>query len=185
MMEHQNPPAQPVRPNLERAAVARERVRPAIPCRCILGSWIRQVMLAIVEHKLEAPIGGLSDRRRRFGIGEIRSTVSVVDILDISLRRTAKIATVAFIRGGLVDAGGILRFVAVKGSVAAVVVTFADQPTEYPAGIRWVGDPALGRLAVPTGYVVFRDGAPERVLRVRGIEPALDAGEEPLHAGPV
>ena len=113
-------------------------------------------------------------------IRQIGRAVAVEHTFEVAVGRAARVASIALVGLGEVNAIGVFRFVSVDDDVALVVVALADEPGKDASRIGRIADAALPRLAVPGGDVVLGDGAPEGVLRVREIHPAFDAGEQAL-----
>lgn len=118
---------------------------------------------------------------------EQRRTVAVADALEIAIGRPPRISAVApvtLVGAGEIDAGAVLGLVLVEHGVALVVTGLADQPAEDPPMVGRVGDAGVRVLAVQGQDVVVGNGPPMHVA-VALARPPLEAGEEPLDAGPV
>ncbi len=189
-VEHQHPVAAPVGADLEAGAVLRERVGPGGPGlpgertgphppvllvrRPVrIRRHLLQVALVVVEHHLEQPVG-----RGDLGPHRPGGRVAVPDPGEVAVG-AARAVALARPRG--VDVAVVLGHVLVDDGVALVVVALADQPAEHAGAL---GDRAPRRAAVDRGDVVVADDAPVRRARLP-VRPALDAGEQPLHARPV
>ncbi len=136
-------------------------------------------MLAIVEHELETTVSFGRQRNRLGGgqIREIRCAVTVENTFDVAVGG-ARVVSIALVRLGEINALGVFSFVAVDDDVTLVVIAFAYEPGKHPRRISRVCGSALRCLAIPGRDVVPGDGAPEGVLWVRQIHPALDARKQ-------
>jgi hypothetical protein len=129
MVEHQDAPAQAVRSDLEAGAIAGERIEAARPWRRrVRRQRCRQVVLAVVEDELEAPVARLRDGLRRGEVGKVGRPVAVEHALDVALRRSRDVGAVALVHRRSIDTSRVLRLVLVDDDVALVVVGLADQP---------------------------------------------------------
>jgi hypothetical protein len=135
-------------------------------------------VLAIVENQFETPVG----RQENWCIGtqvrNVRIRVAIVNMLYIASRRAGCVTAIALVRLRLIDPIRILGLVLVGNNVPLVVVTLTDEPTKDSPGIGGVSDSTVGSLAVPGCDIVFRDGTPKGILRVRQVHPTLNTGEQ-------
>jgi hypothetical protein len=151
-------------------------------------------VVAVVEDDLEHPVGGGDLGRREEprpaagGGVEERRAVAVADALDVAVGGAADVVprpAVALVEVRRVDAGAVLRLVAVERGVALVVPHLADQPAEDARGVERVGDPRAGVEPVDREHVVAGRRAPVDVARGADPGPALDAREAGLDPGAV
>src|SRR5688572_16804303 len=95
-MKHEHTAAAPHGADLETGTVARERIRTAGPGGAFDSARDRQIVLAVVEDRLEQPIRTSELQRReqaraRARFIEQRCAVAVGDSLDVALRLAAHV----------------------------------------------------------------------------------------------
>src|SRR5262249_40267140 len=115
-------------------------------------------MLAVVENRLEQPVGSGGEVFAR----HTRCTVAVLDVLEIALSECSAEEPVLLLRRGSVYFLIVLAFVFIEDSITLVVVALADKPGEYTGTGRVIGvsNAAILTLAVEGGNVVPRNGSP-------------------------
>ena len=186
VVEHQHAAAQPIRAHFESRSICRKRIHAPRPRQAgVSGNRSRRIVIAVVEHHLEAPVGGQRDGRGGVQIGKVRRAVAVADALQIALRGSRQVAAIALVRLREIEIVRALRAVLIDGDVPAIVGALAHQPAEDPARVGRIGDARLRRLAVPRRDVVLGDRSPERVGGISRVHPSLDAREQPLDPRPI
>jgi hypothetical protein len=170
-VEHQYATAQPVGPDLEAGAIARERIEAHRPRRILMERRLLAIVLAVVDDDLEVPWP-----MREWHL------VAVPDPLQVTLGADRAVRQpVALHRRTWIDTGGVLGLVLVDHDVALVVMGLVEQPGEHATRIAGIGDPARCAAAVEAGDVALVDGLPEH-LAGGALSPALDAREQALDA---
>ena len=165
VMEHEHTTAKAVRTHFEPGAIGRERVladRPGEVCRRGKRGLdensavsILVTPLSVVEDDFEEPLGRLSpglpcsERMIHVGPG-----VPVTDAFEIPVRLAAFRGAIALMGLRQIDSIIALFLVGIQDGVALVVIALADEPGK---NLGWVGDAAVGGLAVQRGDVIFRD----------------------------
>ncbi len=186
VVEHQRAPAQTIGAHLEPAAMRGEGVHPAGPRRTGIRWHGRiDIVFAVVEDHLEAPIRGKRCGRRGGEVGKVGRAVAVENPLQVRVGRAGQVGAIPLVCLREIHAVRIFALVAVDDDVARVVVAFADQPSENACGIVWIGDAGVPIPAVPRRDVVPGDRAPESIESIVRIDPALDARKEALDPRPI
>src|SRR5437870_2151372 len=108
MMEHQRAAAETIRASFEGCAVARKRIEAAGPRGVVLRSGVQCVVLSVVEHELETPIGRQGHGLSGCEVGEVRCSVPVPHMLDVPSRLSCVVETVPLMRLRKVETEGVL-----------------------------------------------------------------------------
>ena len=173
VMEHQNALAEAGRAYLEPRSIDREWVLPegpwpdkrsaGIPVLVVFGFRGCLIVIAIVEHDLEHPVGCgnlrlAEEPRPMAAVVQQRSAVAVLNSFEVTIdRATPVIGRTAVALVGLAEVGSnpVFRLVLIENSVALIVTRLADQPSEDASCIRRVEDARIGVMAIEGEDVVL------------------------------